>query len=403
MMIRHRALLNSDPLRYLLPVALAHLTIELCNNYLPAVYSTLIETMGLSYEQVGFVPLVAGAGATLVQPIFGYMSDRWDSRRIIIWSVIWTGSLMGLVGLIPSYWPLVIVVGLGSLGSAAFHPAGASVAGSIATTRRGATLSVFSVSGTFGTALSPLLIATLITRRGLPATISLIPVALLSGLLIYQGLGKGLKAGPISPSLHTEVTKGQTQAYVQRGSLAGLILVVVAVMCRSWFQVSLVTYLPEWLQGQGWTLVRSGQMLTLLLVSISAGTIIGGVLSDRIGRWQMLALSLAGLAPMQWSLMTASGPLQIGLLALTGVLTGASFPVTVAMAQETWPQSVGLASALVMGLGWLPGGIGAWFTGFLADQTSLTTALGWLIVPPVIGLSCALLYAAAWGMQSRHR
>ena len=390
--------LNSTPLRLLYPVALAHLTIELCSNYLPVVYPTLITSMGLSYTQVGFVTLVAGVGTTLVQPIFGYLSDRWETQRIIVLSIMWTGFLMGLVGLIPSYWLLLILVGLGSLGSAAFHPAGATVAGSIATTRRGAMLSVFSVSGTFGTALSPLLITIVITRTGLPGTLTLIPLALLAALPIHHQLNWGGPAGSNSPPAGTQTNQGR--ANVENGSLIGLILVILAVMCRSWFQVSLITYLPEWLQSQGWSPVSSGQMLTVLLVSVSVGTLIGGVLSDRIGRWQVLALSLALLGPAAWFFLTASGPAQVGLLALIGAVIGASFPVTVVMAQETWPRGVGLASALVMGLGWLPGGIGASFTGFMADQTSLSTALGWLIIPPILGLACTLVYSLIW---TRHR
>jgi FSR family fosmidomycin resistance protein-like MFS transporter len=398
MITRQRSLLNSNPVRLLYPVALAHLIIELCSNYLPVVYPILITTMGLSYTQVGFVTLVAGIGGTLVQPLFGYLSDRWETRRIIILSVVWTGCLMGLVGLIPSYWLLVMLVGLASLGSAAYHPAGATVAGSITTTRRGATLSVFSVSGTFGTALSPLLITAAIAQMGLSGTTTLIPIALLAGLLIYQQSGLGRTVKSSSTSAGPPTAEGQAQ--VPDGSLAALTLVIMAVMCRSWFQVSLVTYLPEWLQSQGWSPVNSGQMLTVLLISISAGTLIGGILSDRIGRWQVLALSLGLLGPTAWLFLTTNGPEQVGLLALTGALIGASFPVSVVMAQETWPQGVGLASALVMGLGWLPGGIGASFTGFVADQTSLSWALGWLIVPPALGLACTLMYAVVW---RRHR
>jgi fucose permease len=86
---------------------------------------------------------------------------------------------------------------------------------------------------------------------------------------------------------------------------------------------------------------------------------------------------------------------------LIGILIGASFPVTVAMAQEAWPRRVGLASALAMGMGWLPGGLGASFTGLVADQTSLATALGWLIIAPALGLVCALIYGLVWTRHGR--
>jgi hypothetical protein len=70
-------------------------------------------------------------------------------------------------------------------------------------------------------------------------------------------------------------------------------------------------------------------MLTVLLISISMGTLRGGTLLDRIGRWQVLTLSLGLLGPMQWFFMRAGGPAQAGFVALVGILTGASFPVTV--------------------------------------------------------------------------
>jgi FSR family fosmidomycin resistance protein-like MFS transporter len=229
---------------------------------------------------------------------------------------------------------------------------------------------------------------------GLSGTTTLIPIALLAGLLIYQQSGLGRTVKSSSTSAGSPTAEGQAQ--VSDGSLVALTLLILAVMCRSWFQVSLITYLPEWLQSQGWSPVNSGQMLTVLLISISAGTVIGGILSDRIGRWQVFALSLGLLGPTAWLFLTTNGPEQVGFLALTGALIGASFPVSVVMAQETWPQGVGLASALVIGLGWLPGGIGASFTGFVADQTSLSRALVWLIVAPALGLACTLMYAVVW-------
>ncbi len=318
---------------------------------------------------------------------------------MIIAGLVWIGILMGLVGLTHRYWLLVLLVGLGSLGSAAFHPAAASATGSITTGRRGAMLSVFSVSGTLGTALSPLLITTGIVRLGLPTTTVLIPIALLVAWLLYRQPGWGASAKTSSASAVSQARAGQARA--QKRIIVGLILVVLMVMCRSWFQVSLVTYLPEWLGDNGWSLVRSGRMLTALLTSITVGTLVGGMLSDRIGRWQVLALSLGMLGPAQWFLISAGGSAQVGLVILVGVLLGASFPVTVVMAQETWPQGVGLASALVMGLGWLPGGIGASVTGIVADQTSLTTALGWLVIAPAVGLATALVYALIWVGRAR--
>jgi FSR family fosmidomycin resistance protein-like MFS transporter len=389
--------LHSNPIRNVFPIAVAHLSIELSSNFLPVVYPILITSMGLSYAQVGLVALVANSAAALAQPLFGYLSDRWVPRPIIISSIIWIGLLMGLVGLIHVYWLLVLLVGLGSLGSAAFHPAGAAAAGSIVTNRRGTTLSIFSVSGAVGTAMSPLLVTAGIKRLGLPGTMLIVPIGLLVGILLYLQPGWGRDTTPSSAPSQPKRSEGQAPA--QKGSALGLALVVLIVMCRSWFQYSLVTYLPEWLRGQGEALLGSGHMLTALLISISVGTLMGGILSDRIGRWQVVALSLGLLGPAHWLFVMSGSASRLGLAILVGILIGASFPVTVAMAHETWPRGVGLASALVTGLGWLPGGIGASFTGYVADQSSLATGMGYLLVAPALGLVCALAYALVWTRQ----
>ena len=164
-------------------------------------------------------------------------------------------------------------------------------------------------------------------------------------------------------------------------------------MGRSWFQVSLSTYLPEWLQSQGWSSTGSGQVFSVFLISISIGSLIGGALADRIGNWPVLALSSLLLGPAHWLFLVTPDFLQVGLLSLMGIFIGISFPVSVVMAQELWPRGVGLASSLVMGLGWLPGGIGASVTGYIADYSSLSTGLQSLIIMPVVGIICVLIYA----------
>ena len=74
---------------------------------------------------------------------------------------------------------------------------------------------------------------------------------------------------------------------------------------------------------------------------------------------------------------------------LIGLMIGASFPVTIVLAQEAWPRSLGFASAMVMGLGWLPAGLGAWAVGRIADGSTLTDGLRSLTLAPLVGLTAA--------------
>ena len=388
----------THPTRSLVLIALGHLTIELSNNFLPVVYPLLMSSLGLSYAQIGVVAFVGGVGTSLTQPLFGYLSDRWYPNLIVILSVAWTGAAMSLVGFTWGFASLLLVVALGALGSGAFHPSGATITAISARSRRGAAVSIFSVGGNLGAALSPLWITAWIGWLGMQGTAILLPVVLGVSLFLYAVIGRGQRS-EIRQRLDRQLT--DTGLYS-----VGLVLIIVAMMFRAWFSVGLMTYLPAWVQDQGGSLVAGGNMLFVLLACVGAGSLVGGVLSDRVGRWQVLVLSMALLGPVEWLFLGSSGLAQIVLLGTTGALLGSTFPVAIVLAQEVWPRGLGVASGMVMGLPWIGGGIGAWFTGVLADRYSLTVALQSLALPAMLAAVSMLAYAVLQQprlrTQSRH-
>jgi FSR family fosmidomycin resistance protein-like MFS transporter len=376
----------SHPTRSLCLAALGHLVLELCSQYLPVLYPVLMVNLSLNYTQVGIISLVHGVGTTLIQPLFGYLSDRWDRRWMVVLSVTWLGILLGLVGLTRSYWALLVVVGLGVLGSAAFHPSAVSVVSACGNKRRGTATSVFSLGGSLGSALSPLWVTWGVERMGLPGTTFLIPPALLTAVLIFWLLGRQQQAA--------QHAHAQRKTSLSRHTVVSLVFIVLAVMFLSWFQWSFRTYLPTWLQERGLTLAGAGQMMFVFAIASGAGTLLGGALSDRVGRWPTLAACLILIGPTLWFFLLLSGVMQWALVIWMGILIGATFPISIVMAQETWPRGVGTASGLVMGLGWVPGGLGASLTGVLADRYSLTDALRTLLLPALLSVVSILAYAA---------
>lgn len=371
-----------------LVVGLSHLVLEMSHNFLPVVYPLLIERMGLTYAQIGSLALITGIFGALVQPLFGVWSDRWDARWIVVISIAWIGVTMGIVGFvgfIGSYWLLAAVVGLAALGSAAFHPAGASLATAATKGLRGTSMSIFSVSGSLGAALSPIIVGVALGWFDLPGTAVLIFIGLGTAFFLYSQFSQ-------HPELAAEGTKEERAAKRERGAWLPIVLVIVYAAARSWVQGSLVTYLPEWLESSGRSLEAAGFLLSLLLVGVSIGGLSGGTLSDRIGRVSVVIISMAVLPAFLWLIFHTTGVAQTVFLFGVGVAIGMTFPVAILMAQEAWPSAVGLASSLVIGLGWLPAGLGSWVVGNIADRSSLTFALTTLTFVPLIGLGAAVLF-----------
>ena len=379
--------MSRRPLAAILLVSCAHLLLEIFHQYLPVVYPLLLTKFDLSFAQIGAMALVATTTSSIAQPLFGYFTDRWDARRVVAFSVLWLGLLMGLVGLAGSYWTLLGIVALAGLGSAAFHPAGAAVVSKATHGLKGLAVSLFSVGGNLGSALSPVLMAVGLAAFGLGGTVILLPLALLAGGLLYWSLGRE-DAGE-------QAAHRKSQADAGPGFGLGLILLVLAVMARSWFQFSLSSYLPVWLEGQGRTVAEGAQMLFLLSLCVGLGSLAGGTLSDRVGRWQVLLVCLALLSPLYWFYLNSDGVSQAVFLGGMGFLLGCTYPTAVVLAQEVWPRGLALASGLVMGLGWWPGGVGASVTGLLADRIGLDGALRWLLIAPVLGALCMAGFVVA--------
>lgn len=367
-----------------LVTAAGHLALELSNNFLPVAYPLFIEALGLTYSQVGTIALVGIVAGSVLQPLFGYLADRFDARQIALFSIAWIGTVMGLAGFVRSYPLLLVVVVLGGLGSAAFHPAGAALASTMSGSRRGAAMSLFSVGGNAGAALSPLIIGLSIGQLGLRGTAILLPLTWLVTALLYRQLERLPAPTP------TGAARGSN---VQIGPIVALALVVVMAAARSWYFGALTTYLPEWLQGQGWTPASAGTVLSVVIFTLAGGSIIGGFLSDRLGRAPVILIALLGMGPALWLLLRSGPVFQVLSASLAGMFVGFTFPVTIVMAQEAWPRAVGLASALAIGIGWLPAGIGAWVVGVVADRSTLTTGLTTLFAAPLVGLVAVVIYA----------
>lgn len=371
--------------RGVLVASFGHFALEFCHSFLPVMYPLLISEMGLTYTQVGTVALTVAVTGTLTQPLFGYLSDRWRAAPLSALAVAWTALWMGVMGFMPNYVALLILVGMGSLGSAAFHPPGAVLAAAHSGNRRGAGVSIFSVGGNLGSALGPVWVAAGFGVLGIASPVTLIPLGLAAAGLMFWQLSHH--------SLSAKAKSAARTASAGRGFVAGLVLIIVSMMARSWFQVSLTTYLPVWVESGGGSVAAGARLLSVLLFSIGAGSLIGGALADRVGAWQVIAVSMTALSPFYWLFLNGPAVLQPLFLVAMGVMIGSTFPTALIIAQDCWPRAVGVASGLIMGLSWMPGGIGASFTGYIADNATLGAGLQTLLVAPLISALCIWLFA----------
>lgn len=386
--------------------AVGHLLLEITNNFLPVTYPLLMPLLGLSFTQVGLIALAHSACGSLPQPWLGALAQRWGPERIIVLSLAWSGVFMGCIGLAGSFGGALALAGLGGIGSGAFHPAGSmSVAGAAAgpdgRRRRGAAMSLFSVGGNIGSALSPALMAVALGLFGLPGTGAAAVVGLGSALLVWRllatgggapGAGTAPGSAPSPPPAALPSASPPPRPRPERRvyPVLPLALIVSFAMARSWFQLSIASFLPTWtaesIGSTAWPLV-------LFMGCVGAGSLSGGRLSDRIGRTRTVLGAALLMIPAHLIFVHAPPAAQLAAVAVLGAGMGATLPVTIVMAQERRPHQTGVAAGLVIGLGGLPAGIGASVTGLLADALSLYAALQWTVLALALGALAIIVLA----------
>ncbi|MEM7344843.1 MAG: MFS transporter, partial [Chloroflexota bacterium] len=322
-----------------LAVAGSHATLEVITQILPVVYPLLIAERGFTYSQIGTVALVSSLCYGLTQPLFGWLSDHLDAKKIVVASIAWTAISISLVGWIGAYGLLLACIGLVELGSAAYHPSGASLAARFE--RKSQSMAHFATGGFLGSALSPVIIAALLTQFGLRGTLGMLPIGLaLAGLVAIS-----LRHMPAAKSPHL------TTATQAQGSKLALTLIVLMIGAKIWFEGSLVSYLPEWQIQQGDSLTAAGSILALFLVALGVGGFISGFLSERFGQFWVVLISLILLPPIYLLFLNGDPMISPTALFVCGVLLGISNPISILMAQAAWPQGVGVASSMAIGIG----------------------------------------------------
>ena len=365
-------------------IALAHGINDAYASFVPPLLPRIMEGLDLTIAAAAALGSAFAIATALPQPFFGYLADRFGRRAFAVGGVVASGAFVSMIGFAPSYWTLLLVLVLGGLGGAAFHPPGASYAVRVGAGRGGGTrYSIFSFGGAIGYAAGPLVAVGLVAWGGMERLwVAMIP-ALLLAPLFFRGLPSGrgeTRGAPPAPP---------PTAVLRR--LAGPLGIIFGVSSAMAFvQRVFLTMEPIIVAEAGGSEALGAAALALYLGSQAFGTVAGGVLADRMDRRHLL-FGLCALALPAHLLALWLGPWGApGLIAIgvAGFLGMATLPPIVVMAQEMLPRAPGASSGIVMGLAWTVGAVGVMGTGALADLTGPQTASLWSV--PAAGLAALL-------------
>ncbi len=368
----------------LFALSLGHGCVDTCSGALIALLPFLVLERHYTWAAAGVFALTASVASAVFQPLLGAHGDRSEAHWLLPTGLIVTGLGIGAVGFATSYPLTLLAVAICSAGVATYHPEGARWARHSAGSRVTADMGIFSMGGTIGYAVGPLVVTATIAPLGLHGTaiIAIIPIA--AAMIVAAALRR-FRRRPVAE--HESLWQARTLASEWRP-----FAVLLALFCLACgVTTGLLTYVPLFVlqtKSAGTSAGASEVVLSIMLASAAAGTLFGGITAGRLGRRFVLLAPQLALVPAIALLPSLSYAAMIPMVVLIGILMNTNVGVALVLAQEYLPAHMGLATGLTVGLCGGLGGVIVAALGLLGDAAGPSAVIYVLAVLP---LAVALL------------
>lgn len=349
--------------RGVLSVSAGHFVHDSYTAFFAPLLPLLIESFGLSLTLAGSLTIFLQI-PSLMNPVIGYLDDRFNLKYVMALAPAVTGTLMTLLGRAPDTLTLCVLLLVIGLSVASFHATAPAMIGRISGRFVGRGMSFFMAGGELGRTVGPLLFVGAISIFTLEG---LYPIALFGWLASLALLLKirGVKHGRTLPPRIRSLL-----------SIAGRLFLPVFVILigRSFLISSMAVFLPTLMVREGYSLLIASGALSLYEFAGVLGALAGGTLSDRSGRKPVLVVALLVSSAMIGLLLKAQGWVAVPALLLLGFSALSMQPVMLAVIQDHLPDQRALANGVYLAMSFVMRPLAAVVIGIIADWFTLRHA-----------------------------
>ena len=357
----------------------------LLSHLLPRLLDKLA-TPTTRYSLAGNFISIYSIFSSLGQIFFGWLSDRVRTVHFLTFGVGLTAIGLSLLWVAPSSYIVYLLLAIGGIGVAAFHPQATTYAGALAA-GRGMGTSIFLTGGNIGRALGPLVLMFIPYRFGLNYLVwEMIPGVLLA-LLVPKVL-KFEKELDLTASIRgtpkNEPRLQESLWIVARPRMLPLVVLFIIAGFRTVTAVGLENFLSVYLDDQNYLDQTRSLVIALFIFAGSMGIMSSGWLITRVNTYVLLLVSLLGAPPLLYASLHSDGFSFLSLLFFGNVILASSITVNIILAQMMLRGHENIASSLMMGAAWGFGGLLNKYVGVLGDRFDPAIVLDGLVMIPLL-------------------
>ena len=343
----------------------------------------------LSLFLVSILTAVNFMSCNLTQPAFGYFSDKYGTKYFLIIGPLVASIFISMVGVLPSYWHILVFLFLGNLGVAAIHPPTAASASHFGGSRKGLSNSIISLGGILGFSVGSLFIVFIINKIGL----NFVPLAAMPGIILSMVLIR------FAPFMHVKKIKKAPVGFLKRfksikkSKLALLSLMLFTAYSREITVQSMFTFMPLYFTGKGVELINFGYIILAFLVIGGIGGLFAGYYSDRIRkRTAVIQAALITSVPLFYMMFKVQLNMSIFLFIAAGFFAISTLPLCIRVVQDIFPGNVSLASSLIIGVSTGTAAATLMLIGKVADNIGMIKTINYVLIMPVLAVLLLFLF-----------
>ncbi len=345
-------------------VSFSHFAHDVYTAFLSPLLPLLINKFGLSYTQAGLLNVVRGI-PTVLNPVVGAIVDRVGGRYLVIFAPAVAAVSMSLIGVAPGFGMLVILLFVAGVNSTLFHVPSPVMIKLFAGKYTGTGMSFYMVGGELARTLGPLVVLGAVSLWGLEGIWRLIPFGLLASLILYVRLHNVKIKGSGFGRSNTKLTPVRE---ILRKVYGFFIVMFLFLVFRAMLKTALTYYLPTFLKSEGASLWLAGASLSILEVAGIGGSMIGGWLSDHIGRRNTLLISAVFAPLLTLAFLELGVGWAIPVLILIGLVLFTTGPVLLAYVQDLKTDRPAFVNSLYMILNFFGTALASVVFGWLSDR-----------------------------------
>ncbi len=361
-------------------LAIGHLITDIYPGFLAPVLPLLMVKLRFNVARAAILSSTLSISTSLLQPFFGYLSDKIRRTFLIIIGPLTASIIMSSIDFPNNYYLLLLFVFFGGLGVSAFHPQAAALINIKSGVRKNSGMSIFVFGGSIGIGVGALLISTVVAIGGLKS----IYYAVLPGIIISLFLYKSFSKEKI-----TEVTENNNLTLY--GASFVLIILIITAIIRAFIILGLSTFIPIYLAEKGRNVAYGGITLFLMHSSGALGGLIGGHISEKIGEKLVILLSFAIPIPVFYLYLISDGLISLIFITIGAFFLYSAIPVVIFLGQNTFPNKISTISSMMMGFCWGTASIILIGMGAIAEIIGVKTTLFYLITSAGLGVLFASL------------